>query len=440
MTSAREVLRPYDAQVRARSSAPWPRGATVVADGTLVRTHYGTHGTVEYVADGRTDPHALVEAQVAFFDERAEPARWNVYSHDPGATGLRAALTDAGFVPGWERPLWVLDVDAWNPARGSDLTPVRIDTSSTAELDDLARASDLAGPHRRPWPECRADGTWRRGRSGAWVDRYVLSDGTVAGYGWARRVPDAVRDPESAFVEICGVTNVSVAAACVEQWAMVDRWKGIPRARVPVSWIVAEADGPLGEELRRCGFRPVTSLRTFERPGTGAGARERPVRELDTYADNEWVRARVQDALGFRPSMDRFPGIGLPVGAMVWDLSRAGDDEDIVDELDALVTGGLRAVVPRGERLTFIDWFHQCYRFDPHLCGGVGRPRWPGSVFPDGDYTKYVTDDLRLGIFGHPWEGTLSLWGGGLVERLSSGLTDLLGEPVRGCLGNQGVP
>ncbi|MFA7767591.1 DUF2716 domain-containing protein [Streptomyces sp. NRRL S-448] len=47
--------------------------------------------------------------------------------------------------------------------------------------------------------------------------------------------------------------------------------------------------------------------------------------------------------------------------------------------------------------------------------------KWPGSVYPDGDYHLYRTPELRFGTFGHPWEHTLCVFGAPLRD----------GDPVR---------
>ncbi|WP_328863889.1 DUF2716 domain-containing protein [Streptomyces virginiae] len=53
------------------------------------------------------------------------------------------------------------------------------------------------------------------------------------------------------------------------------------------------------------------------------------------------------------------------------------------------------------------------------------------TTYPDGDYYLHVTDDLRLGTFGHPWEQTLTVWGPRLLAAVEEELTELLGEPIR---------
>jgi hypothetical protein len=45
---------------------------------------------------------------------------------------------------------------------------------------------------------------------------------------------------------------------------------------------------------------------------------------------------------------------------------------------------------------------------------------------PDGDYYAFLTEDLAMGIFGHPWEGSICVFGRPLVERLCPILDSVL--------------
>jgi hypothetical protein len=51
------------------------------------------------------------------------------------------------------------------------------------------------------------------------------------------------------------------------------------------------------------------------------------------------------------------------------------------------------------------------------------------GVFPDGDYYVFMTEDMTIGTFGHPWRQTLCIFGARLVESLVPKLTAWL--PVK---------
>ena len=106
-------------------------------------------------------------------------------------------------------------------------------------------------------------------------------------------------------------------------------------------------------------------------------------------------------------------------------------------ELDRTVRRGLAESVPAGESLYTLDWQHIGRRYDPRRVGGPEQPRNPAFAFPNGDYYINLTEDLRLGTFGHPWEegphgpGTLCVFGSELLDLVEHDLTRLLGAPIR---------
>lgn len=71
------------------------------------------------------------------------------------------------------------------------------------------------------------------------------------------------------------------------------------------------------------------------------------------------------------------------------------------------------------------------YRFAPWKVGGGGQPAWPLSPYPDGDYVIYLAEDFRFGSFGHPWEGSLCLFGEELLDAVSGEVDEVLGLPIR---------
>ncbi|MBT2451516.1 DUF2716 domain-containing protein [Streptomyces sp. ISL-43] len=156
----------------------------------------------------------------------------------------------------------------------------------------------------------------------------------------------------------------------------------------------------------------------------------RPVRETRA-GDEDRLWDRFHEEFGFRPSMNRFPGIDEPTPSATWSLEALDGEEEKLGALDENVNRALTELTRPGELLCFLDWQHTGYVFDPHRVGGPGRPRWPGAVHPDGDYYLNVHPDLRFGTFGHPWEQTLCVWGAGLLAAVEEELTRLLGEPVR---------
>ncbi|GLW98860.1 DUF2716 domain-containing protein [Microtetraspora sp. NBRC 16547] len=149
---------------------------------------------------------------------------------------------------------------------------------------------------------------------------------------------------------------------------------------------------------------------------------------------------RFVEAFVFRPSYDwqGWPSIREPSPSVTWGLSAILLDpvEDApegkkLDQLGAVIQRGLAACALPEMWLYSVDWYHSAVRFRPDPVGGLGQPRWPGSAFPDGDYYVYFSEDFSFGTFGHPWEGTLCVFGAGLLAQVTEDLTAVLGNPRR---------
>ncbi|MEV7417561.1 DUF2716 domain-containing protein [Streptomyces sp. NPDC089919] len=152
-------------------------------------------------------------------------------------------------------------------------------------------------------------------------------------------------------------------------------------------------------------------------------------------AEYHRVWDRFSAEFAFRPSVyaTQWPGIEEPEASLTWSLAALDDDpgDKRLDRLVEVVRQALRDCVAPGDTLLALDWQHESFRFAPHLAGTPGRPRWPLSVYPDGDYYAYLTEDFRTGSFGHPWEGTLCLFGPPLLEAAAVRVEEILGPSVR---------
>ncbi|WP_235854588.1 DUF2716 domain-containing protein [Nonomuraea aridisoli] len=137
---------------------------------------------------------------------------------------------------------------------------------------------------------------------------------------------------------------------------------------------------------------------------------------------------RFDEQFAFKPDYHLYPAVTEPPASVTWHL---GAGRAVAAELDRIVRRGLLACVRPGEPLCFLNWHHQGYRFDPRRVGGPGQPFWPRTAYPDGDYYLYVTADLRLGTFGHPWEESLCVFGADLLAEVEADLTALLGTVMR---------
>ncbi len=130
-----------------------------------------------------------------------------------------------------------------------------------------------------------------------------------------------------------------------------------------------------------------------------------------------------------RPGM---PGIREPAPSITYALPEAWTEDDL-DDLHRQVLAAFRACTGPEERLYALDWQHQCFWFRPHSNlerAGDDHQAWPlvlpGSglwripVLPDGDYSIFLAEDFRFGIFGHPWERTWCVFGAELLAALET--------------------
>ena len=135
---------------------------------------------------------------------------------------------------------------------------------------------------------------------------------------------------------------------------------------------------------------------------------------MDTWtelsqAEYDDVWTRFERVFAFRPDTrpEGGPGILEPTPSRTY---RFEYPVHPLDESD-LRESALRAFercVPRSQRMYALDWNHACYWFDPHAASAQD---WFHPVFPNGDYYIFLARDFSWGLFGHPWEQTICIFG-----------------------------
>lgn len=190
MNGVDALLAAYDEQVRGHVPERAPVGAVVERDGPVIRTHYGTHGTVRHSPlPDRTDPTevtGLIRRQQEAFAARRERAEWRAYSHDP--IQMDEPLRAAGFrTVGPARTLLIAELDDLAaevaPARGMHVRRLGYGYRRLQELDRLVEA---CGPYIRGLADIRED----HGNLLNWgLNVQVLETETrIVGAGWAEAV------------------------------------------------------------------------------------------------------------------------------------------------------------------------------------------------------------------------------------------------------------
>jgi hypothetical protein len=139
--------------------------------------------------------------------------------------------------------------------------------------------------------------------------------------------------------------------------------------------------------------------------------------------DYEQFWTPFDDRFHFRPGTapEKWPAITEPAGSVTFDLSsvfeRADGSSADEDALNEEILSAMNAVFPADIPLVALDWQHTSYWFWPHRQATEGQT-WRVSAFPDGDYHALITQNLEQGVFGHPWEQTICVFGSELTQVL----------------------
>jgi GNAT superfamily N-acetyltransferase len=252
-----ELLRAYDAQLRAHVHDRVPDSIRVERDGPVVRTMgFGSYGFVEYHdlagLDG-DELDALIARQVQVFAERGERFEWKLHGHDRPAD-LPDRLRAAGFVPEETETVVIGRVDA---VAAEPRLPDGVAIQEVSEPDDFARIAQLE------------ESVWDRDHS--WID--ALAEERAA-------------DPEGLRIFVADAGELAVSAGWVRFPSGTDfvtfwggatlpawRGRGIYRALVAHRanlaaergrrYIEVDASDDSRPILERLGFVPVTTTTPY---------------------------------------------------------------------------------------------------------------------------------------------------------------------------------
>ncbi len=157
-------------------------------------------------------------------------------------------------------------------------------------------------------------------------------------------------------------------------------------------------------------------------------------------SDYSAVWDRFREDFHFRPSVKRkdWPGIKEPVPSVTYSISSIYSYPDsgvtytrLEKDLNQKTLAAFRRCVRPGEMIYALDWQHQCYFFDPHKQVSEDTHLWKVPVLPNGDYYIFLAQDFRFGIFGHPWEQTMCIFGSELLKAFESNEPQLFNRAVR---------
>jgi uncharacterized protein DUF2716 len=151
-------------------------------------------------------------------------------------------------------------------------------------------------------------------------------------------------------------------------------------------------------------------------------------------SEDDEVWERFSRDFEFRPSVHArsFPGIREPHPSVTYALPREGGaarlpTRDEVADLKAALLAAFRACTPPDGRIYALDWQHESFWLLPH----VAFDEWAVPVLPDGDYYIFLAPDFVWGVFGHPWEWTICLFGANLLAAVGQRPLHLFSTPIR---------
>ncbi|MFL0200509.1 DUF2716 domain-containing protein [Exiguobacterium acetylicum] len=131
-----------------------------------------------------------------------------------------------------------------------------------------------------------------------------------------------------------------------------------------------------------------------------------------TQAEDEKVWHVIDQQFQFAPSTTVFPSYHAPSPFITY-----GVDYEKREEIEQTLKRILTELTVEGERVMALDWNHQGYWIDPrHPFLRNEEGDWMIPAVPDGDYSFFIARDFRWGYLGHPWEGSITLFGEDMIS------------------------
>lgn len=131
-----------------------------------------------------------------------------------------------------------------------------------------------------------------------------------------------------------------------------------------------------------------------------------------TQAEDKKIWHVIDQQFQFTPSTTVFPSYHSPSPFITYEV-----DYEKREEIEQTLKRILTELTVEGERVMALDWNHQGYWIDPRrtfLRNEEGD--WMIPAVPDGDYSFFIARDFRWGYLGHPWEGSITLFGEDMIS------------------------
>jgi hypothetical protein len=101
-------------------------------------------------------------------------------------------------------------------------------------------------------------------------------------------------------------------------------------------------------------------------------------------------------------------------------------------DLNAKTLGALQRCLRPEQFVYALDWQHTCYYLYPHKFAEANElEAWRVPVLPNGDYYIFLAEDFRFGLFCHPWEQTICVFGKELLDAFTVNMPEIFSKIVR---------
>jgi hypothetical protein len=173
------------------------------------------------------------------------------------------------------------------------------------------------------------------------------------------------------------------------------------------------------------------------RPGIDEISKDAWARLADAEERAAWDR--FYQYFDFRPSTDpaKWPGISEPEPSVTYSISHvyghgAEPYTSLTTDLCTKLVSAFRKCVSEDEWIYALDWQHSGYRFWPHSYFPFkSEDHWPVPPLPDGDYYIFLGQSFEFGVFGHPWEQTMCIFGSPLMTAFEEARPELFTNATR---------
>jgi hypothetical protein len=158
---------------------------------------------------------------------------------------------------------------------------------------------------------------------------------------------------------------------------------------------------------------------------------------LESEYNAVWDRFESQFA--FRPSVKEndWPAIQEPTPSITYRISNIfHQGERHYKSLNSSLMDSFlkcfKSLTNEDDWIYALDWQHPGYKFWPHRRFSLDDyGEWKVPILPNGDYYIFLEREFEFGVFGHPWEQTMCVFGERLLSLLNENKPLLFSEVVR---------